>query len=59
MYTIRSYIMLLAGMHASLETYHGERPSFYALEEAIVKRIQDNEQGNNPGFAAASFYERR
>lgn len=48
--------MSAPGMHATIEMFQGDvKPSFFKLEEMIVKRLVDEQQGNSSGYAAASY----
>ena len=49
-------VMSAPGMHASIQMFNGDsKPTFFQLEEMIVKRLIDEQQGNNSGYAAASY----
>lgn len=43
---------LHAGMHATIKSFHGEIPSFFTVEEMIVKRLLENRSS----FEAASYH---
>ena len=48
--------MSAPSMHATIQMFQGDsKPTFFQLEEMIVKRLMDEQQGNNSGFAAASY----
>ena len=50
--------MSAPGMHASIQMFSGDsKPTFFQLEEMIVKRLIDEQQGkgNNSSYAAASY----
>ena len=48
--------MSAPGMHASIQMFNGDsKPRFFQLEEMIVKRLIDEQQGNNSSYAAASY----
>ena len=48
--------MSAPGMHASIKMFNGDsKPAFFQLEEMIVKRLTDEQQGNNSSYAAASY----
>lgn len=45
------------GMHATIQLFPGNiRPSFFDLEARVVKMLVDQQEGNQPQFAAASFH---
>ena len=41
------------GMHATLANFN-EKPSFFALELMIVKRLLQQQRGEQPGYQAMS-----
>ena len=48
--------MSAPGMHATIDMFQGGgKPTFFQLEEMIVKRLVDEQQGNSSGYAAASY----
>ena len=48
--------MSALGMHATIQMFNGDsKPMFFQLKEMIVKRLIDEQQGNNSSYAAASY----
>ena len=44
------------GMHATIQSFDGEKPSFFTIEEMIMSHLSSQQQGGQLEFAAASFH---
>ena len=48
--------MTRPGMHATIQSFHAEKPSFFTIEEMIMSHLSSQQQGGQLEFAVASFH---